>query len=156
KPAIVFIDTVLHATDHAPHKVEEARRFFYPLQKLCLRQNIVMACCTHLSASGGPHGRMIPGLARVVMEVEEPEEQCNRRRLSVVKSNSEKPPALGVTIGTGGNDYDNNPPAMDGAAGSNRKAAPREKRVDECAAWLEKLLADGPERLKEIRKRAHK
>jgi hypothetical protein len=155
KPALVFVDTTLNATDRSSHKPEDAKAFFVPLQQIAARTGVVLICVTHLNAAGKPLGRRIMGQARVVMQLEhpDPEGQPNRRKLYVVKSNSLFPAALGVTMGDSGNEYDTSPPEA-----SAEDETPRSKRggarLKEAAAWLAEWLKDGPKRVLYTRQEA--
>src|SRR5262249_32802068 len=105
-------------------------------------------------AEGRPLGRRIVGQCRVVLKMEkpDPENQPNRRKLSVVKSNSLYPVALGITMGDHGNEYDDKPPfaptsGMPGSGGPSPK-------VKETMDWLEEFLGKAPQRVSEARKAA--
>jgi len=151
KPALVFVDTSLNATDKSAHKPEDAKAFFVPLQQIAARTGVVMLCVTHLNAAGKPLGRRIMGQARLVMQLEQPDPdgQPNRRKLYVVKSNSLFPAPLGVTMGTGGNEYDTSPPE----AGSSRSRADTPS-LQKAREWLASALHDGPQRVGATRKSA--
>lgn len=152
KPAIVFVDTALNATDRSSHKPEDAKAFFVPLQQIAAKTGVVMVCVTHLNAAGKPLGRRIMGQARVVMQLEAPDldGQPNRRKLYVVKSNSLFPPALGVTMSDGGNEYDDKPPE---AASEHSSQAPN-PRLQAAIAWLSERIKGGPLRIGETLKAA--
>jgi hypothetical protein len=148
RPALVFVDTSLNATDRTAHRPEDAKAFFVPLQQIVSRWGGIMVCVTHLNAAGKPLGRRIMGQARLVMQLEcpDPDKQPNRRKLYVVKSNSLYPPPLGVTMGDSGNEYDDQPPEPPATAPS-RKA----EKVQACKTWLEAALDVGPKRVNELR-----
>lgn len=147
RPALVFIDTSLNATDKSSHKPEDAKAFFVPLQQIAARTGVVMLCVTHLNAAGKPLGRRIMGQARLVMQLEnpDPEGASNRRKLYVVKSNSLFPPALGITMGDGGNEYDDRPPEAPNGI-PTQGPNPRLQAVME---WLQKWLKEAPRRVSE-------
>lgn len=160
RPALVFIDTILNATDRTSHRPEDAKALFVPLQQMAARLGAAVLCVTHLNASGKPLGRRIEGQGRVVLMLErpDPEGQPFRRKLYVRKSNSLYPPALGVTMGTAGNDYDTNPPtAPDDEA--PRLLRPRlapagdASAGTDCRDWLAHYLSSGPRRVGDIRAR---
>jgi hypothetical protein len=154
RPALVFVDTSLNATDRSAHKPEDAKAFFVPLAKVAHRTGVVMLLVTHLNAAGKPLGRRIMGQARLVMQLEhpDPDKQPNRRKLYVVKSNSIFPPALGVTMADQGNEYDDKPPT--GPEEVRRKPGPKPEAVLKLAEWLAGCLKDGPKKVHELRKSA--
>jgi hypothetical protein len=149
RPALVFVDTTLKATDRTAHKPEDAKAFFTPLQHIAQRQQTLLMCVTHTNVNGKPLGRRIEGAGRVVMMLEcpNPEGEPDRRKLYVKKSYSLYPPALGVTMGDHGNEYDTSPPE----AAPDTAAQGKTSRVDEVIAWLQEYLAVGPARVHQIR-----
>jgi hypothetical protein len=110
RPLLVVIDTVGNATDRNLCKQEEAKAFYWPLQILARKYRTAILCLTHLNADGHFLGRRVLEKVRVAIRMEQPDESNDRRRLEVVKSNAKRPPALGVTMGDLGNEYDTNPP----------------------------------------------
>lgn len=149
KPALVFIDTTLHATERSAHKPEDARAFFAPLQQIAARQGAVLAGITHLNAAGKPLGRRVSGAARVVAQLEypDPDNQPFRRKLYVVKSNSLFPAPLGVTMGSQGNEYDLNPPS----APDKPTFGGPSPRLQEAIQWLRQELSQGTRRVSDLR-----
>lgn len=151
RPALVFVDTCLNATDRSSHKPEDAKAFFVPLQQIAARQQCVLVCVTHLNAAGKPLGRRIQGQGRVVMQLEspDPDNHPNRRKLYVVKSNSIFPEPLGVTMGNEGNEYDGTPPERppeeSEGRGRQKKAPPM------TCVWLLQQLMTGPKRVSDMR-----
>ncbi len=154
RPALVFIDTSLNATDRSSHKPEDAKAFFVPLQQIAARQGIVLVCVTHLNALGKPLGRRIEGQGRLVMMLEKPDPdgQPDRRKLWVKKSNSIIPPPLGVTMGAAGNEYDDAPP--DKAEESGNSDSKPSGKVALAIAWLKDWLKFGPKRVSNTRTEA--
>jgi putative DNA primase/helicase len=152
KPALVIVDTTLNATERSAHKPEDAKAFFTPLQQIAARRQIPLIGVTHLNAAGKPLGRRIMGQARVVMQMEFPDqEQKERRKLHVVKSNSKYPSPLGVTMGDHGNEYDLDPPkATDAEPGKTSNKTEIQKAVD----WLWKWLEEGPKAVGSAREAA--
>jgi hypothetical protein len=155
KPALVFVDTSLNATDRTSHKPEDAKAFFKPLQEIAARQGVALMCVTHLNAGGRPLGRRIEGQGRSVIMLErpDPEGQPNRRKLYVRKSHSLYPPPLGVTMKADGNDYDGDPPR------SPEKDAPARVITGpdagpECRDWLADRMARGPQPVQKVRAEA--
>lgn len=151
KPALVFVDTCLNATDRTSHKPEDAKAFFVPLAQIAQRQQVALVCVTHLNAAGKPLGRRIQGQGRVVIQLEhpDPENQPNRRKLHVVKSHSLFPTALGVTMHDRGNDYDTNPPAVVEKPGRSAHL------VADCQ-WLSTYLGCTPKRVSHTREDAER
>jgi hypothetical protein len=96
------------------------------------------------------------------MSAERINDTACKRRLEVIKSNSQYPAALGVTMGGSGNEYDFDPPKAPedeaevvvggGGGGALQHAAPN--RLAECVAWLVDTLSPGPARVFEIRNQA--
>jgi hypothetical protein len=153
KPALVFVDTSLNATDRTSHKPEDAKAFFVPLQQIAGRAGVVLMCVTHLNASGKPLGRRVMGQGRVVLQLENPDpDQPNRRKLCVVKSNCLLPSPLGVTMSDGGNTYDTNPPEKPEEDGSGPREPQITQAVQKTADWLREQLKAGPRRVSELRR----
>lgn len=154
QPALVFVDTSLNATDRSAHKPEDAKAFFVPLQQIAARCGVVMLCVTHLNAAGKPLGRRIMGQARLVMQLELPDpDQQDRRKLYVVKSNSLYPAPLGITMGSGGNEYDSTPPQAPEQYQGSRKAVDT-PQLDACKDWLSDWLSDGQKKVGQTRTEA--
>jgi hypothetical protein len=151
KPALVFIDTTLNATDRGCTKPEDAKAFFVPLMEIARKTGCPLVCVTHLNASGKALGLRIRGQCRVVWHLSMPDPaQEDRRKLWVEKSLAKYPPPLGVTMKDAGNDYDHDPPAEPGQEPGERKAT----RYGELVAWLREALAEGPRRISELRDEA--
>ena len=108
----MIIDTVGMATARNLCRPEEARAFFGPLIDLAGETGVAVLGLTHLSKGGEALGRRIVEKARVVLKMTQPdpEGQPDRRRLWVDKTAVMKPPALGITMGDAGNEYDFSPP----------------------------------------------
>ncbi|MDB5349204.1 MAG: putative ATPase [Planctomycetota bacterium] len=140
-PALVVIDTVGMVTDRNLCRPEEARAFFAPLIDLAGKTGVAFLGLTHLSKDKEALGRRIVEKARVVIKMTQPdpEGQKDRRRLWVDKTAVVKPPALGITMGGAGNDYDFTPPAEREA---NRGGRPPEK-LDKAIAFLTEKLTGG-------------
>jgi hypothetical protein len=160
RPVFVIIDTVGNATDKNLSRQEEAKAFYQPLQLLARRCRCAVLCLTHLNAGGQFLGRRVLEKVRVAIRIDnpDPDDASNlRRRLEVKKSNSKVPPALGVTMGDAGNEYDANPPEIDrgddpgspGRAGQGRSS----RQVQQAAEWLRSRLAH-PCRVKTLRDEA--
>ncbi len=153
QPALVFIDTALNATDRGCVKPEDAKAFFVPLQQIAQRMDVAIICLTHLNASGKPLGRRILGQMRVMIQMCQPDpvNQPHRRKLWVTKSNSLMPGVLGVTMGSGGNEYDDKPPVAPAAVEAEGEVG---SRLDEVCDWLQDLLTLGARKVCEIRARS--
>lgn len=146
KPAVVFIDTSLNATDRSAHKPEDAKAFFKPLQEIAARTQTAILCVTHLNAAGKPLGRRIEGQGRVVIMLEKPDPaQEHRRKLYVRKSHSLFPAPLGVTMGGGGNEYDHDPPSSPDAEEPGQPNRASFLAAD--CEWLRTYLSMGPKRV---------
>ncbi len=156
RPALVFVDTCLNATDRSSHKPEDAKAFFVPLAQIALRQQAVIICLTHLNMAGKPLGRRIEGQGRVVWMLErpDPDGQPFRRKLYVRKSNSLYPVPLGITMGGHGNEYDTEPPTKpdEGPA----RGGPSGEKLAAARQWLQEALKAGPKRVSHLRDDAEK
>ena len=109
---------------------------------------------THLSANKEALGRRIVEKARVVIKMTQPdpEGQPNRRRLWVDKTAVVKPPALGITMSTAGNDCDFEPPKEPDPV--SKKRGPSPEKLEECKTWLAAQLTPNPDRVSVVRKAA--
>lgn len=146
RPAAVFIDTTVNATDRGCTKPEDAKAFFVPLMQIAQRAPwCAIVCVTHLNTAGKALGLRIRGQCRVVIHLSapDPEGQPARRRLWVDKSMAKHPPPLGVTMGNDGNTYDDQPPE---AAEGNTPAP----RADKTGGWLREKLKEGPRKVAEL------
>lgn len=141
QPLVVVIDTVGNATDRNLSRQEDAKAFYFPLQVIARRYSCAMLCLTHLNATGHFLGRRVREKVRVAIRMDKPDPQDERRSLAVVKSNSRVPPALGLTMGDTGNEYDSDPPKEPEALDPGQQRP--DPAVDRCAAELQKKLANG-------------
>jgi hypothetical protein len=148
---VVFIDTSLNSTNKGANKPEEAKAFFVPLQGVAQRTRTPIVCVTHLNTDGKPLGKRIEGQVRVVMQLEKPDpDQEKRRKLHVVKSFDLFPEPLGVTMHDGGNDYDGTPPVdPDKGPSGTTSGRKRGQAQAEAATWLRENL---PGRVFSLRK----
>lgn len=144
RPALVLVDTVGNATDRNLSRQEDAKAFYQPLQIIARRNRVAVVCVTHLNASGAVLGRRALEKVRLAIQMErpDPENQPDRRRLWVGKSNAKYPPVLGVTMGDHGNEYDLTPPPRSGGFEPGKKPAARPK-VGQAAEWLQERLKVG-------------
>ena len=125
-----------------------------PLQDIAQRRQVVIALLLHLSRAGQPLGRRTKGLTRTLLHLECPDpDQPARLRLWVEKSFDARPPALGVTIGEAGNEYDGNPRGGRGrrAVTSPASAAKFPIKLDACREWLADQLGTQPVRVAVVR-----
>jgi hypothetical protein len=154
RPALTIIDTVGMVTCRNICRPEEARAFFAPLMERAGESGIPFLALTHLNANKEALGRRIVEKARVVIKMTcpDPEGQPDRRRLWVDKSAVVKPPALGITMGESGNEYDFTPPHEPETA--PRKPGPPPAKLDACKGWLSERLTPNPARVSEVRKDA--
>jgi hypothetical protein len=151
---LAIIDTVGMTTSRNLSRPDEAREFFAPILELCQKTGVALLGLTHLSKDKEALGRRIVEKARVVIKMTQPdpEGQLDRRRLWVDKTAIVKPPALGITMGNAGNDYDANPPKEPDPVPKRRGPAP--EKLEECKTWLATQLTPNPTRVSAIRKAA--
>ena len=151
---LAVIDTVGMTTSRNLSRPDEAREFFAPILELCQRTGVALLGQTHLSANKEALGRRIVEKARVVIKMTQPdpEGQPDRRRLWVDKTAVVKPPALGITMGTAGNDYDFDPPKEPDPM--PKKRGPSPEKLEECKTWLAAQLTPNPARVSVVRKAA--
>ncbi len=153
RPALVVVDTVGNATDKNLSKQEDAKAFYQPLQLIARRQNVAVLCLTHLNSGGKVLGRRALEKVRVCfrMSAERINDSACKRRLEVVKSNSKYPEPLGVTMGSAGNEYDDQPPPPP----EEREGEPKiGASTVECMDWLREQLKDAPRPVGELRTEA--
>jgi hypothetical protein len=150
KPVFVAIDTVGGATSLDLCSQKEAGYFFKPLQRIARDYQVPILCLHHLNASGDVLGRRATERARIVIKMTRPDPaQEDRRRLEVKKSNLKRPRPLGVTMGTGGNEYDSNPPSE---AEPGTRQGGGDPRVEQCKKWLQEELTAGAKLVGQLRK----
>jgi len=148
-PALVVIDTVGMTTGRNLCRPEDARSYFGPLMDLAASSGVAFLGLTHLSKDKEALGRRIVEKARVVAKMTQPDPdgQPNRRKLWVDKTAAVNPPALGITMGDAGNEYDTSPPTE---AEPNRGGRPPEKREKARLFIIEALTRRNDRRAKEI------
>jgi hypothetical protein len=153
KIGFLVIDTVGMTTDRNLSKPEEAKAYFSPLIALAIECNLPVLCLTHLNLAGKAIGRRIVEKARVVISMDDPDpvDGIERRRLRVTKTAALRPPALGITMTTQGNEYDLDPPLPPGESGGKMgkpgKASPT---LDKAREWLKEELKFGRRRIMEL------
>jgi hypothetical protein len=140
-PGLVIVDTVGMTTAKNLCKPEDARDYFGPLMDMARDSGVPFLLHTHLSREGQALGRRIVAACRLVWKMTDPhpEGQPNRRRLWVDKTYAEKPPALGMTIGAAGCDFDSKPPTAPAPASVGRPS----KERDEATRFLTEKLTPG-------------
>ena len=151
---LAIIDTVGMTTASNLSKPNEAREFFAPILDLCHKTGVAFLGLTHLSKDKEALGRRIVEKARVVIKMTQPdpEGQPDRRRLWVDKTAVVRPPSLGITMKTGGNDYDFEPPKEPDPL--PRRPGPPPAKLEECKIWLAAQLTPNPTRVSVVRKAA--
>jgi hypothetical protein len=124
RPALIVIDSLTFATRRDLCRQNEVKVLMSPLQAIAQNHRVTIVPLLHLSRDGQALGRRIRGITRTVIQLEcpDPDRQPDRRRLWVEKSIDKKPPALGVTMGATGNEYDASPPT-----GTRAGAPPTER-----------------------------
>lgn len=156
KPVLVVVDTITNTGDYKTESAADAKRQYKPLQEIANRCGPAILCVTHLNAGGKVLGRRAVEKVRVVIQMEcpDPDDQPNRRKLSVTKSKAIKPPALGVTMGDSGNEYDSHPPQAPEKTerfdGTQKGKTPEQTR--KCMDWLAVRLHLGATRVSDVRR----
>ena len=120
KPGIVVVDTLTFATQRDLCRQNDLAALRDPLVQLAQDNGLAVLLALHVNAAGVAFGRRIRGLTRTLMHLEQPDPdgQPGRLRFWLEKSYSAKPPAIGVTLGPNGNQYDYDPPDRVDSAGS--------------------------------------
>lgn len=152
QPGMVFVDTAGNATDRNQGRAEEAKAFFKPLAEIATRCNTSIILVTHLNRGGQVLGNRIVGAVRQVIKLDMPDAtQESRRRLRVEKTNSQKPPALGVTMGSAGNTYDTDPPRGPDDPSPGPRPVGRPSHLDADMEWLAEYLGTGAKKVAQAR-----
>lgn len=157
RPKLVIIDTVGNATDRNLGRQEDAKVFYQPLQIFARKYRCAILCITHLNASGHFLGRRVMEKVRMALKLEQFDGE-ERLRFEVKKTAWKTPPALGVTMVDGANEYDTNPPESpreeDNPSPGRRKTGPPPVKLQECMGWVREQLLDGAMRVSALRDRA--
>jgi len=154
---LAIIDTVGMTTCRNLSRPDEARVFFAPIIEMGQQTGAAVLGLTHLSANKEALGRRIVEKARIVIKMTQPDPagQRDRRRLWVDKTAVLKPPVLGVTMTTTGNEYDFNPPKEpESVYLTSHKPGRLSVKLEECKAWLTQCLTPNPGRVKDLRTEA--
>lgn len=139
EPGLVFIDSMTNATSADVCRATENKQVMAPLRDIAKRTRTTVVSLLHLSREGQPLGRRIKGITRVILNLECPDpDHPARLKMWVSKSFDKKPPALGVTMGDGGNECDLNPPSAPEASKGGRPPAARGKAEEFIRADLAK------------------
>jgi hypothetical protein len=154
RPTLVVIDTITNTSDAKSQDSSDAKKQYKPLQGIATRCQVAILCVTHLNVGGKVLGRRAVEKVRVVIQLEQPdpEGQEHRRKLWVSKSKALKPPALGITMGDSGNEYDTSPPEKpeDGRV-EGHKRGPVPAKLKGCMDWLATKVNGVPVRVSMIR-----
>jgi hypothetical protein len=132
KPWCVFIDTLTNATSRDLCEQKVMKGIKAPLVRMAQTLEVNICLLLHLSEKGNVLGRRIKGSTRTLLHLDcsDPDNHPERLRFWVEKSYAKKPPALGVTLGSDGNDYDFDPPRKsDPSKPRGRPSDKREKAV---------------------------
>lgn len=158
KPIFVVIDTVGNSTDKKLHASEDMKAYYLPLQIIARRNQCAFLCLTHLNSAGGMLGKRVLEKARSVLKMTRPDEdQPNRRKLEVFKSNSLKPAPLGITMGETGNTYDFVPPQEALTPGRKSRTESRDQtKVEKAKSFIREFLKHGSRRLGDLLQEAKK
>jgi hypothetical protein len=127
KPWCLVIDTLTNATARNLSDQQVMKALGDPLKRIAQKYDLPVALVLHVAKDGGVLGRRIRGLTRTIIKLENPNSEGDspgdgRLRFWVDKSYAAKPTdengkplVLGVTMGSEGNTYDNNPPKREEA-----------------------------------------
>jgi hypothetical protein len=150
---LVFIDTLTNSTSRDLCRQNDVKLLLSPLQEIAQRRQVAIALLLHLSRDGQALGRRTKGLTRTLIHLDCPDpSQPTRLRLWVEKSFDARPPALCVTIGEAGNEYDDGPPVnASREACALRKRGKAPVKLVACKDWLAFQLSIQPARVMEIR-----
>ena len=131
RPGLVIIDTLTSATGKDLCSQAVMKGLKAPLVALCQTYGVIVMLLLHVSKEGQALGRRIKGVTRTLIHLECPDSEKFPARLRawVEKSFAKKPPALGVTMGDAGNEYDFNPPVAPQPSKGGRPPAERAKAV---------------------------
>jgi hypothetical protein len=150
---LVFVDTLTNSTSRDLCRQTDVKLLLCPLQEIAQRRQVAIALLLHLSREGQALGRRTKGLTRTLIHLACPDaRQPTRLRLWVEKSFDVKPPALNVTMGDAGNEYDDDPPGEpDDETSLPRKRGKAPVKLDACKQWVTEKLNPHPVRVKDIR-----
>ncbi len=139
KPWALFVDSLSYATTRDLCEQRTVAILKAPLVELAQKHQIAVVLLLHVSLAGHVLGVRTKGITRQLIHLECPDrEHSERLRLWVEKAHGIKPPALGLTMGPGGNDYDCNPPERTDSGGPG-KGRPPVKTLRAIAFLVEEL-----------------
>jgi hypothetical protein len=140
-PWAVVIDSATYATGFNVAKANEAKLAFSPLMGMMAEHGVACISISHLSAEGKVLNRRPSDLSRSVIKVKSFGEDRKRLRIWVDKTDDERPPALGATIGGDGLiAFDGNPPGEDDDDGQSGRRGNPGTKIAEFAGWLHSQL----------------
>jgi putative DNA primase/helicase len=148
RPHMLIVDTIGNATSKNLSRQEDAMEFYRPLQVLARKYDMPVMCLTHLAAGGNVLGRRGQEKVRVVIKMDKPDPNDDRRKIEIIKSNQIKPKPLAMSMRTDGADYDDKPPEAPETdeygkpKGDRPRGRPGAKR-ELCESWLRDLLRNG-------------
>lgn len=143
-PGLVFLDTLTNATSRDLCRANDVKDLMAPLRDIAQRTQTTIIPLLHLAKDAQALGKRIKGITRAILQLDCPDpEHPERLRLWVSKSFAKIPPALGVTMTDGGNEYDLKPPT---APASGKAGRPPEKR-EKAAQFIRDSLAAGNDQI---------
>jgi hypothetical protein len=100
QPWVLIIDTMTYATSANVAKAHEPKLAYSPLMGVMAETGCSCLSHTHLSSKGQVLNRRPRELSRIVLKLKAPDPESHKRlRFWIDKTDDEKPPPLGVTIG---------------------------------------------------------
>ena len=152
QPGVIVIDTLTFSTSADLCSQTGVAGLRDRLVGLAQRSGAAVILSCHVNREGVILGRRIRGLARAVINMEEPDQdQPGRLRLWVSKSFSSKPLHLGVTLGPTGNTYDSNPPSKPDEGGGGKGGRPPASREKAIRFIVDRLTSSNDQRLTALR-----
>lgn len=153
RPTWVVIDTITNTGDFKPQDAVDAKRQYKPLQEIASKHLVPIIPVTHLNAGGKALGKRVTEKVRTVINLTcpDPDGQPDRRKMWVDKSFAVKPPALGITFGDSGHEYDDAPPMVpDGNENATPRRGPVPAKIKACMEWLDQAIGSNSVRIVEM------
>jgi hypothetical protein len=143
QPWALIIDTMTYATGANVARAHEAKLAYSPLMGVMAETGCCCLSHTHLSSEGQVLNRRPTELSRTVLKLKAPDPGNHKRlRFWVHKTDDEKPPPLGVTLGGDALvTFDDCPPLDDDGP---RPRGPQPEKSTGFAEWLFQYLEPGP------------